>query len=115
MITEKNINQAEGNAVMPLDSYNVIDELHKIPVENWARLWCYMNNWNIPIELNHIKPDYWEDEDSLEKTTRMCQFLSPIMDEIDRKIGHKVCLRQWNIDMTDEEFEVFWSKYHSLT
>lgn len=105
--------EAKGNAVLHGVSYSVIDELHKIPVENWARMWCDMNSWNIPIELNHIKPYYWEDEGSQEKTDKMIHFLSPIMNEIYRKIGHKACLRQWNKDrMTDEEFEVFWYRHY---
>ncbi len=111
MNTEKSIKEEKNNAVLPIFSHSVIDELHKIPEENWAKMWCDMNSWEIPIELYHIKPEYWEEEGSLGNIDKKYHFLYPIMNVIKQKIGRKACLRQWNIDiMTDEEFEVFWTK-----
>ena len=33
-----------------------------------------------------------------------------LMDWIESNIGLKACLREWNIDMSDEAFELWWSK-----
>lgn len=90
-----------------------IIELEKIPVSNWARMYCEFNSGEIPNELSHIKPKDWPDDpygdDFKENAERMCKFLSPLMDRIENEIGRKACLRQGNIDrMTDEEFEYFW-------
>ena len=92
--------------LMGKNKYNSIDELKKIPTSKWARIWCDLNSWEFPKELEHIKPDYW---DSAEMKT-LGMFLRPLMQLIEDTIGEKVCNRYWNKDMTDKEHEIFWAR-----
>ena len=90
-------------------SGSAISELDKIPVTEWAKIWCKLNSWEIPDSLQHIKPSWWDDEPSKAKGEMMMGFLRPIMSKIKYTIGDKACNREWNRDrMTDEEHELFW-------
>lgn len=90
-------------------SGSAISELNKIPVTEWAKIWCKLNSWEIPDCLQHIKPSWWDDEPSKKKGEMMMEFLRPLMSEIKCTIGDKACNREWNRDrMTDEEHELFW-------
>jgi hypothetical protein len=92
-------------------SGSTISELDKIPVTEWAKIWCKLNSWEIPDCLQHIKPSWWDDEPSKKKGEMMMNFLRPIMSKIKYTIGDKACNREWNRDkMTDEEHEIFWNK-----
>lgn len=89
---------------------NHIEELEKIPVSEWAKIWCSLNSWKIPELLSHIKPDWWDDEPSKEKGEKMYLFVMPLMKRITFVIGDKATSREWNRDMmTDEEHDFFYN------
>lgn len=89
---------------------NTLSELYKIPVEEWPKIWCSLNKWEIPDRLIHIKPPWWDEPDSKDKSDSMSEFLRPMMNEIMTKIGYKQLMREWNIErMNDDEFEEWWN------
>ena len=86
-------------------------ELEKISTSEWPKIWCSLNSWEFPKELQHIKPSWYDDEVYLTNNPHSrSNFIRPFMDEIEQKFTAKQLNRQWNIDrMTDEEHEAFWN------
>jgi len=93
---------------------SIIDEIFKVPVDMWAKMWCDFNTWNFPEEIIHVKPIWWLDNNDALLLEKKSMFISMPMITIESRVGHKACLRQWNIDrMSDEEFEEFWTKNYA--
>jgi len=91
---------------------NALLELYKVPVLEWDKLYCELNSWKIPEQLKKIKPDWWDDDSSREKSDKMIEFIRPLIFKIKSTIGKKACSREWNKDtMTDKEHEIFWAKW----
>ena len=111
-ITEEEMKELEKMPLEPTEKSIPVDcevsplgELKKIPTTEWARIWCELNSWIIPKELEHIKPKWWVGNN----IARAMNFLRPIMQHIETTIGMKACNRYWNKDnMTDEEHEIFY-------
>lgn len=76
--------------------------LKKQETDILAKWWCQLNLWEWPIDLPN--------PESREYTFGGRR--DQIMDWIQRTIGLKACLGEWNRDMTDEEFEDFWRGHH---
>lgn len=92
------------------DKYKV-QELEKIPKIKWARMWCEMNHWGFPKELDHLKPQWWDDEFTLELRGRKYKFLYPLLMHIKNILGERWLLREANKDSkTEEEFNEWWIK-----
>lgn len=64
-----------------------------------ARWWCDLNRWNWPQGLPNPEAADWD------PTTRRFKILA----WIDRRIPHRMISREWNNQMTDEEFNDFYS------
>lgn len=60
-----------------------------------AKWWCELNRWNWPDEI----PDPQRKFGLRDKDRR-----SELMSWISNKIGIRAALREWNHDMTDDEF-----------
>ena len=61
--------------------------------ETLADWWCILNRYEWPPELVHDETFRWQ-----------------IMAWIAREITLKACLRAWNADWEDDEFEAFWRR-----
>ena len=83
-----------------------ISELLKIDKAHWAKIYVELNHWNIPKELNHIKPKWWDNKETNELYNKKHHFISPINRYIESIISEKDLLRESNKDrMTDKEFD----------
>lgn len=83
-----------------------VKALRIIPVERWAAIYCTLNSWDWPEELNHIKPDWYEGGD----TDRKHDFIWPIMEVITNFLGEKRLLWEHNKkSMTQLEFEEWYA------
>lgn len=81
-------------------------ELDNIPKEEWAKIWCSLNAWDIPEQLKHLTPTWWGGKER----DRKWEFMKPVMEKIVSEIGKKIINREWNRkNMTDEEHEAFWN------
>jgi len=57
-----------------------------------AKMWCQLNRWEWPKELEHKKPSWWMNpKDRSQKLT----LSSPLMAMIEVMIGEKKCLHYW--------------------
>lgn len=93
-----------------MEMLDPLKELDKIPKSEWPRMWADLNKHQIPVELQHTKPEWWETEIEHNGHHGKCHtFIWPIMGRICRTVGNKACNREWNREtMTDEEHEAFW-------
>lgn len=84
-----------------------IKELEKVDKMLWAGIWCKLNTWNFPDELNHIKPEWWNNASSGE----MQEIIRPLNSHIKSILGERWVSREWNKDrMTEEEHNKWWLK-----
>ena len=63
-----------------------------------AEWWCKLNRYEIVDGL-------------VDRTTSKNYWWS-IMCWIQKRIGVRACLRQWNLHMSDDEFDDFWRGFH---
>lgn len=70
-----------------------ITDLDELPEDQLADLYCRLNRGQIRVEGN-------------------CTALQ-IMRAIEKKIGERACLRAWNEEMSDEDFEIFWRAHEA--
>lgn len=86
-----------------------IKELKMIDTKEWPQMWCEINSWKWPKQLDHVRPLFWFERNFRYKRP----FVALINGFIEIYFTDKQLNRQWNIDrMTDEEHEVFWLEHH---
>lgn len=78
-----------------------------LPMQGRARVWCALNRFEWPVELEQFKPAGW---DAMSHSERL---KTPVGVALWRAANEhttmKECLREWNRDrMTDAEFEDWW-------
>jgi len=69
-------------------------DLEKLSEEQLADLYCRLNRGQIKVGPGNLTP-------------------LQIMEWIEGKIGEKACLRAWNEEMSDEDFEIFWKAHEA--
>ena len=60
-----------------------------------AKIWCELNRWNWPEELNHTKPNRFDELNMITKY----EIVYPMMSLIQMQIGVKLCLEEWRKQM----------------
>ena len=67
-----------------------------------AKFWCVFNRWNWPKDYPDKKPLWWVKEDGCnhaEVHKKKFDFIRPIQEFIENKIGLGNCLLEWNKDI----------------
>lgn len=85
-----------------------VQALLDLPMEGRARVWCALNRFEWPKELEPLKPEGWDMMQPIERMN------SPegvaLWRAANEHTTHKECLREWNRErMTDVEFELWWA------
>lgn len=77
------------------------DDLKQFTAKQLAEFWCSLNSFEWPPELGD-KPAGYGDRDDDKSGIK-------IMGLIERELGIKECLREWNKDrMDNDQFEAWW-------
>jgi hypothetical protein len=89
-------------------------DVNKFDTHTLAKIWCTINGWEWAEELGN-KPEGWDNmlnyTNKDDKGTKS-EIITPIMNIIQDKIGHKECLRYHNVvelNYTNQEFEDWWN------
>jgi len=97
---------------------NIMAELELIDKIKWAGMWCKLNSWQWPDELERFKPEWWTDlsyvgESNEKLMDQMGEIIRPVNSKIDETLGHRWISREWNKKrMTEEEHNIWWIKNH---
>jgi len=91
---------------------NLITLLLTINKIEWARIYCELNCWKFPKELEELKPKWWVNDNADGPGTDVkSDIISPINNKIIEVLGRRWISREWNKGrMTEHEHNVWWIK-----